>query len=128
MRLKEAEKLEPKEVHLGFIAAIAAALAAAVSADSIIKTIQAPHINPVTIPGVLATRGVGSDIIEKINKSKQELEAAHQREIKLSEKQKQLEQQILQREALKQKIIKLAPFVAAGGVVLGVVLLIRRKR
>ena len=128
MRLKEAEKLGPKEVHLGFIGTLISIASAAMTADSVIKTLQAPHIKPVTIPGVLAEKGIGADIIEKINRAKQELEATHQQEIKLAEKQKQLEQQILQREALKQKIIKLAPFVVAGGVVLGVILLIRRKR
>lgn len=127
MRLKEAEKLEPTEVHLGFLPIFAALATTAVS-TGINYLDRPPSIKPVTIPGVLAEAGIGSDIIEKINESKKKLEAVHQKEVELAKEEKALAERIAKREAIKQMITKIAPFVVVGGVALSVILLIRRKR
>ena len=117
------------KVNLGFIQFLPLIFSTAMAADSLIKTIEGPpSINPVTIPGVLAEKGIGANIIEQINKSKQELEAIHQTEVELAKKQEELAKKIAQREALKQRIIKIAPWIVIGGVGLGVILLISRRR
>ena len=116
-------------VNLGFIQFLPLIFETAMAANSLIKTIEGPpSIKPVTIPGILAEKGIGANIIEQINKSKQELEAIHQTEIELAKKQEEIAKEIAQREALKQKIMKIAPWVVIVGVGLGIILLISRRK
>jgi len=124
---------EIDRVNLGFLNFIFSTIAAAMTADQIIKTIEGPpKVSSVTIPGVLSEKEVSANIVEQINKSRQELEALHQKDLELARQQEELTKKIAQREALKQKITKIAPFVVIGGVVLGALLigrgLMRRKK
>ncbi len=117
-------------VNLGFdpLSAIFFTVSAAMTADSVIKMIEKPKISPVTIPGVLAERGISTNIMEQIGKSRQKLEIIHQAEIELAKKQEELAKRIAQRQALRQNIIKIAPFIVFGGVILGILLLVRRRK
>jgi len=99
----------------------------AFTVNSFIKTMEHPKVSSVTIPGMLATREVNRAILEELNRSRIEAEKLHQQELALAKRQEELAKKIAQKESLKKTIAKIAPAFIIGGVVLGVILLIRRR-
>lgn len=117
-----------KRVNLGFFEILATVVGSALTVDGIIKSMENPKISSVSIPGTLGLRDIAPSVLEEIEESKQKLKVLHQAELELAKQQEELEKRIAQREALKQKIIKIAPYVVVIGVILGVYFLIKRSK
>ena len=117
-----------KRVNLGFFQILATVAGSALTVDGIIKSMESPKISSVSIPGTLGLRDIAPSVLEEIEESKQKLKVLHQAELELAKQQEELEKRIAQREALKQKIIKIAPYVVVIGVILGVYFLIKRSK
>lgn len=103
-------------------------LGAVVSADQIMKGLDRPKITGVSIPGGLGMKTLAPEIAAILERSEAELAVLHAQELEQVKEQEELETKIAAQAALQEKIKKIAPLVIIGGVGIGAILLLTRKK
>jgi len=117
-----------KRITGGSWGAIAVTVSTAMTVNSMMQMIQGPpKIDTVSTPGVAAARGLPPAVARELQRQQTELERLHQEELIYAEERKKLEEQT-PTQKIQVIINKYGWFVITGGVILGVVLLSRRKR
>ena len=101
---------------------------AGMTVDSIVKSFNRPEGNPVSIPGVEAARGLSPAVATALQRQRTELEALQQEGLKRQEELKKVETQTAIKQKTQNILSKYGPFLAAGGVALLIVLVVRKRR
>ena len=111
----------------GFLTYTGIAAAGLLTANSLISMFNRPESNTVSIPGALAARGLSPAVATALQKQRTELETLQQEGLKKQEELENVEAQVAIKQKTEYSLSKYGPFLVAGGAVL-LILLIARKR
>ena len=112
----------------GFLTYTAIAGGTLMIANSLVQAFNRSESNPVSIPGMVAARGLSPEVATALQRQRTELEILQQEALKKQEELKKVEIQAVTKQKTENLLSKYGLFLVAGGVVLVTVLAVRKKR
>ena len=107
---------------------VTAGTGALMTANSLISMFNQPKSSQVSIPGVEAARGLSPEVATALQRQQTQLEALQQEGLKEQEELKNIEAQTALKQKTQNILSKYGPFLVAGGAVLVIVLIAKKKR
>lgn len=134
---------EPMKVELGFfqifaflfnpafwagVTQVTTSASALMLTNSIVQSFSQPKTESVSMPGVLASRGLSPAVATALRKAQTELEALQQEGLKKQEELATIETQTALKNKTANFLSKYGLFLVAGGTVLITVLAVRKRK
>lgn len=115
---------------LGTVAKVAGtALSAVTASNTLISTFSRPEDNPASAAGqAVIQSGVSPQLIQTLEQQQTELERLHQEQLQKQEQLEKAEAEIESKQKVENVLYKYGPWIVAGAVVLGAVLVLGKRK
>jgi len=112
----------------GFLTYAAITGATLLTANSLISMFNRPQSSQVSIPGVVAARGLSPEVATALQRQRTELETLQQEALKKQEELSAIEAEVATKQKTQYALSKYGPFLIAGGAALVIVLAVKKKK